>query len=221
MDIYTEDQAKAILCFGDSITARAWPEYLQRYLLKSYPNVSSVRKAISGSRVLREYTCLTYEKYGYKSETRFKHEANLSGCDTVIILQGVNDIIHPVGEDVNPFRPTSDLPTVGELIDGYRVLIKLAHDKGMKVYLGTILPFKNWRTYAPFREDIRQLVNSWIRTTNEIDGYIDFDQAMRSAKDEFCLVSDYDSGDHLHPSNAGAKQMAKTALKALERYNVL
>lgn len=213
VEIYTADQNHSIICFGDSITAEGWPEYLQ--LMSMRDHVSFPRKAASGGRVLREYHNVRYESYGLKSDTRFEHDTNMQGCEAMIILQGINDIIHPVGSDVNPYRPWSDLPTAQELIDGYRVLIKMAKEKGLRVYFGTILPFKGWRTYEDFREDIKQEVNAWIRSTDEIDGYIDFDKDL---DDNFGFIKEYDSGDHLHPSNLGYQQMAKTAYKALKEY---
>lgn len=213
VEIYTEDQNHAIVCFGDSITAEGWPEYLQLLAMKDH--VSFPRKAASGGRILREYHNVRYESYGLKSDTRFVHDSNVEGCEAMIILEGINDIIHPVGIDVNPYRPWSDLPSAQELIEGYRVLIQMAKEKGLRVYFGTLIPFKGWRTYEDFREDIRQEVNAWIRTTKEIDGYIDFDKDL---DDHLAFISEFDSGDHLHPSNLGYQQMAKTAYQALKEY---
>ena len=131
----------------------------------------------------------------------------------MVILQGINDIIHPVGVEVNEFRPWSDLPTPQDLIEGYRFFIKEARKKNLKVYLGTLTPIKGWRTYEPFRNDIREQVNTWIRTTDEIDGYIDFDKVIKDENDPTLIKPIYDSGDHLHPSDAGMKEMAKEAYK--------
>ncbi|MDO4465689.1 MAG: GDSL-type esterase/lipase family protein [Bacillota bacterium] len=216
IEIFTEDTNKSIVCFGDSITAQDWPEWLQLDALKENISVSFPRKAASGARILREYHNVLYESYGLKSDTRFVHDMDVQGCDTVIVLEGINDIIHPVGADKNPYRPWSDLPTAQEVIDGYRVLIKMARERGLKIYFGTIIPFKGWRTYAPFREDLKQEINAWIRTTDEIDGYIDFDKDLDDAN---AFKPEFDSGDHLHPSKAGYQQMAKTALEALKKYH--
>ena len=57
----------------------------------------------------------------------------------MIIQQGINDIIHPIGIETNPFRPMSDLPTAKELIDGYRYYIEEAKKLHLKVYMGTLL----------------------------------------------------------------------------------
>ena len=137
------------------------------------------------------------------------------GADTVIIQQGINDIIHPVGTDINPFRPMSDLPTADELIDGLKWYIDRARSYHYKVYVGTLLPIKGWRTYAPFREDLKNAYNDFIRQTDLIDGCIDFDQALRDAKDIATFATEYDSGDHLHPSPEGYKAMADAVLPEL------
>jgi lysophospholipase L1-like esterase len=110
---------------------------------------------------------------------------------------------------VNKFRPWSDLPSAQELIDGLRMYIRIARENNLKVYIGTLLPIEGWRTYAEFREKLRCSVNEWIRTTDEIDGVIDFDRAVRCDENPAAFGSGYDSGDHLHPSAAAYKRMAE------------
>ncbi len=122
---------------------------------------------------------------GLKGTNRFPHEIPTTGADTVIIQQGINDIIHPVGIETNPFRPMSDLPTAKELIDGYRYYIEEAKKLHLKVYMGTLLPIFGWRTYATFRDDLRNELNAWIRSAKEIDGCIDFDLALRGSENPF------------------------------------
>ena len=213
VDVLASDEARSVICYGDSISCLAWPDYLQMFLMKDDLNVSVVRKAVSGSRVLRQYDALGYYHYGIKGTTRFPHETNVYGADTVFILQGVNDMIHPVGIEVNEFRPWSDLPTAQDIIEGYRFFIKEAKRKNLKVILGTITPIHGWRTYEPFRNDLREEVNTWIRNTNEIDGFIDFDEVIKDENDSTKIKDIYDSGDHLHPSDAGLLEMAKEAYK--------
>ena len=86
------------------------------------------------------------DSYGLKGSIRFPREAKVSGADSIIIQHGINDIIHPVGTEVNPFRPWSDLPTADELIQGLRQYITQAKEYGLKVYMGTLLPIYGWRT---------------------------------------------------------------------------
>lgn len=216
VSVYTNSENRTLVCYGDSITAQDWPDYLTlRCREEGYDHTAVIRRATSGSRILREYDCITYESYGLKGDRRFPHEVPTDGADTVLIQQGINDIIHPVGTDVNPFRPMSDLPTVEELIEGLKYYIKEARSYGYRVYVGTLLPIEGWRTYAPFREEMRNAFNDWIRTTDLIDGCVDFDRAVCDPANPSAFLPEYDSGDHLHPSAAGYKKMAQTISKEL------
>ena len=88
--------------------------------------------------------------------------------------------------------------------------MKIAREKGLRVYIGTLLPIAGWRTYAEFRETLRNEVNTWIRTTDEIDGCIDFDRALCDPQNPTAFADGFDSGDHLHPSAAAYEKMAET-----------
>ena len=183
-----------------------------------YNTTAIVRKAASGTRVLREYSCITYESYGLSGKHRFDREiSSVSGADTVIIQQGINDIIHPVGTDVNPFRPMSDLPDERELEDGLEYYISIAREKVLKVLLGTLLPIYGWRTYAHFREELKNAINGWIRTCRSADGVIDFDRRLRSEENAAAFAAGFDSGDHLHPSESAYKAMAELAFGGIHK----
>lgn len=210
IDILTYEENHALICYGDSITSQDWPDLLaDRLYANGIKNLSVIRKAASGTRILREYHNITYDSYGLKGTNRVPREWNVAGADRIIIQQGINDIIHPVGTDINPFRPMSDLPTIEELTAGVERYISEARKKNFKVYLGTLLPIKGWRTYADFREKLKNNFNNWIRTTPLSDGCIDFDKAVRDNNDITSFKSQFDSGDHLHPSKAGYKAMAE------------
>ncbi len=209
VSLLTARENRAIICYGDSITAQDWPDDLQiRCIQEGFAHKAIIRRAASGTRILREYSCLTYESYGLMGSRRFQHEIPTDGADAVIIQQGINDIIHPVGEDVNIFRPMSDLPTVEELIAGLKAYIAQAREMGLKVYVGTLIPMGGWRTDAPFRQEMRHAFNDFIRSTDLIDGCIDFDVALRDPARPDWFLSEYDSGDHLHPSKKGYERMA-------------
>ncbi|MDO4460158.1 MAG: GDSL-type esterase/lipase family protein [Clostridia bacterium] len=210
VDVLTEEKNHALICYGDSITAQCWPDYLaQRAWDEGYHDIAIVRRAASGTRILREYDCITYVSYGMKGEKRM-HELDVAGADTVLIQHGINDIIHPVGEDVNRWRPWSDLPTAEDMANGFEnIYIKSAKEKGLKVWGGTLLPIYGWRTYAPFRDEIRNGYNDWIRSTELLDGVVDFDRAVRDEKNPLVFAQGFDSGDHLHPSDRAYKAMAQ------------
>lgn len=211
VSVLTSCENRSIVCYGDSITAQDWPDYLAlRCISEGKDNTSIVRRAASGTRLLREYDSIVYESYGLMGKKRFAHEVPTDGADTVIIQHGINDIIHPVGTEVNPFRPMSDMPTAAEMISVLEYYISEARGWGYKVYIGTLLPIEGWRTYAPFREEVRAEFNDWIRTTPLIDGCIDFDKALADPEQPTKMLAKFDSGDHLHPSKLGYKQMAGT-----------
>lgn len=210
IDIFTEEKNHALVCYGDSITAQSWPDYL---MLRTYEegikNVSIIRRAVSGTRILRQYDCITYQAYGLKGATRFPIEMNVAGASAVIIQHGINDIIHPVGTDVNPFRPWSDMPTLQDLIRGTeQIYVAHARALGLKVYSGTLLPIYGWRTYNEQRDELRQQFNDYLRTSSQFDACIDFDLAVRDSQSPKAFASGFDSGDHLHPSEAAYKAMA-------------
>lgn len=210
VDVLASADCRSIICYGDSITAQSWPDHLVKRLLDSgAEHTAIIRRAASGTRILRQYDNITYDSYGLQGSIRFPREAKAAGADTILIQQGINDIIHPVGTEVNRFRPWSDLPTAEDLIEGLRRYIAQARAYGLKVYLGTLLPIEGWRTYADFREELRCQVNEWMRTTTEADGCVDFDRAVCDPAHTSAFKDGFDSGDHLHPSEAAYRQMAE------------
>ncbi len=217
IDVLTSADNRAVVCYGDSITAQAWPDYMALQAFGS--NTSIIRRAVSGTRILRQYDCITYQAYGLKGATRFPIEMNVAGATDVIIQHGINDIIHPVGEDVNPFRPWSDLPTVEEMEQGVEnIYVQPAKAMGLKVWSGTLLPIFGWRTYNEEREAMRQKFNEWLRTAPIFDGCVDFDEAVRCTTNPKAFADGFDSGDHLHPSNSAYEAMAHAAVHKLIRY---
>lgn len=210
IDIWTAPENHAIVCYGDSITAQSWPDYLAlRTRQEGYRHVAIIRRAVSGTRILRQYDCITYAAYGLKGATRFPIEMNVAGATDVIIQHGINDIIHPVGVDVNPFRPWSDMPTLEDLQEGTEhIYIEYARKLGLKVWSGTLLPIYGWRTYTLERDNLRNQFNEWLRNSPLFDGCIDFDKAVRDANHPAAFAPGFDSGDHLHPSEAAYQAMA-------------
>lgn len=211
IDVLTEEKNHALICYGDSITAQSWPDYLA---LRAYEegcrNVSIIRRAVSGTRILRQYDCITYQAYGLKGATRFPIEMNVAGASAVIIQHGINDIIHPVGVEVNPFRPWSDMPTVEQLQQGVeQIYVYPARQLGLHVWSGTLLPIEGWRTYNQDRESMRVAFNEWLRNSKLFDGCVDFDKAVRNPSHVQAFAEEYDSGDHLHPSELAYKAMAE------------
>ena len=128
------------------------------------------------------------------------------GLRAVIIFEAINDI----GTSTNPDE------TARKLVEAYQVMIKKARQRGLKGYMGTITPFRGCRGYfTEEREKARKIVNSWIRTTHEIDGFIDFDALMRDPSAPEQLRREWQIGDWLHPNPLGYKQMGEYAARFL------
>jgi lysophospholipase L1-like esterase len=163
------------------------------------PTTFVVNAGISGNRLLRYGA-------GPSALARFDRDVlSTPGGRYVILLEGINDI----GYD----DETGVVVTVNDLIAGYRQLIRRAHSKGLYIYGGTLTPFHG-SVYDPFaaprpdHESLRQSVNGWIRTSGEFDAVIDFDATVRDPAAPVQLLAIYDSGDHIHPSDAGYQAMA-------------
>ena len=201
--------AGTLVAFGDSITDGVqstvggndrWPSDLARRLDTVLgPRLSVVDEGIGGNRVLTATRCC-----GASAEARFARDAlDQPGVRDVIVLEGINDI----GVSMGPRHSDAGL-TPARVIAGYRDLIAQAHARGVRIFGATLLPFEGAGYYAGGGETIREAVNAWIRTSGAFDGVIDFDAVMRDPANPLRLNPAYDSGDHLHPNNAGYQAMA-------------
>ena len=165
-----------------------------------------VNRGIGGNRLLRDPG--EQPLFGRAALARFDRDVLASaGVRYAIVLIGINDIGHPGTGTI----PASEEPTVDDLIAGYRQLIARAHAKGIAIYGGTLTPFEGTTFagyYTPAKEQIRQAVNNWIRSSDEFDGVIDFERAVRDPSHPTRMLPAYDSGDHLHPNDLGMQAMA-------------
>lgn len=208
IDFLTYEDSYSIAAFGDSITSQEWVDILANKLIQSgINNRAIVRRAVSGSRIFGSYPALSYFHYGEDGLTRFEREVVHDGVAGVIILHGINDLIHPDG--VNPMRPMSNMPSCEELASGICKYIDIAKRHNYKTYIGTLLPIKNWRTYDITRDNIRIDFNRWIRTQSVSDGYIDFESAVIDSADNRAFAPECNRGDNLHASYEGYRRMAE------------
>jgi lysophospholipase L1-like esterase len=207
LDVVSPAARGTVVAFGDSITDgyntgtgtyRRWPDDLARRLAGPHPT-AVVDAGIGGNRVL---TDVPNNWQGVSALKRFAHDALAQpGIRTVILMEGINDIGNNAGSDGGPL-------TSAQLIDGYRALIRQAHAAGVRIIGGTLLPDKGAGYYSESAEAIRQAANAWIRTSGQFDGIVDFDKALRDPADPAALRAPFDSGDHLHPNEAGMQAMA-------------
>jgi lysophospholipase L1-like esterase len=108
--------------------------------------------------------------------------------------------------------PATDQMSSEKLIAGYRELIARAHKKGVRVIGTTNPPFENSilkdppvTFYTPEKEAVREKINAWILSSGEFDAAVDLDKVLRDPSHPTQILPAYDSGDHLHPNNAGYK----------------
>ena len=210
----------AVVALGDSITDGAasapdsngsWPSVLAKRLVaqridRRHQKLAVLNLGISGNRVL-------HDGAGVSALARFDSDVLARpGVRSLIVLEGINDIGFPnlpasfLGPGANP---ASDDVSSDEIISGLRQLVERAHDHGLKIYGGTLTPFEGCFYATPAGEAKRQAVNNWVRSPGAFDGVIDFDAVVRDPKDPTHMLAAYDSGDHLHPGNAGYRAMAE------------
>ena len=209
VDVLAPSKASAIVAFGDSITDgfgttankdQAWPTLLASRLAsnKSTAMLSVLNLGISGNRVLRDGA-------GTNALARFDRDVlSRAGVRWMTLLEGINDITF----SAIPGIPPGQAVTAEDLIWGYRQIIERAHMHGIKVAGATILPVEGVPTYTENGETVRQAVNQWIRTSGAFDAVIDFDAPMRDPANPKRLRPEFDSGDHVHPNDAGNQAMA-------------
>jgi lysophospholipase L1-like esterase len=197
-----------VVAFGDSITdgfqsqtgANArWPNYLSRRLDAALgagaPAVAD--EGISGNRVLHNSPC-----FGINALARYQRDVlSQPGVKDVIVLEGINDI----GFSANP----------AQIEAGYRQMINMAHAAGLRIFGATLTPFKGAAYWSPAGEAKREAVNNWIRTSHAFDGVIDFAKAVQDRFNPLYINPAYNSGDNLHPNDAGYEAMANAINLAL------
>jgi lysophospholipase L1-like esterase len=208
VDVFNAQASGVIVAFGNSITdgvgASAdsnsrWPDVLARRLLASKePARAVVNAGISGNGVLSQIA-------GPSALARFDRDVLLQpGVTHVIVLEGINDLNRGTG---NP----GDSVSAKDIIFGYQQLIARAHERGVVIFGATMTPMGNMtRPNTPGATAKRKAVNDWIRTSGAFDGVIDFDAVTRDPAQPDQFLAAYDSGDHLHPSDAGYKAMGES-----------
>lgn len=201
-----------VVALGDSLTDgngstpgadHRWPDFLARRLQAH--GVAVLNAGISGNRLLRP-------GMGESALARLDRDVlQQPGLRAVVVLLGTNDIGWPGG----PFAPGETLPPLDELVQGFRQLVEQAHLRGVRVIGGTVAPFEDGLSgtpqeghYSPQKDARRQALNEWIRNSGVFDAVVDFDLLLRDESRPTRLRAEYDSGDHLHPNDAGYRAMA-------------
>ncbi len=231
VDVLVSPSAKgAVVALGDSITDgtastvnanRRWPNDLARRFLAGPPGLvmSVLDEGIGGNRVLNDSPCL-----GVNALARLDRDVLAqTGVRDVILLEGINDIgfsqVTPTSLPGVPFAcftPNTDV-SAAQIIAGYQQIIAQVHAKELKIFGGTLTPFKGAFYWSPAAEAKREVVNNWIKTSGAFDAVIDFAAATADPSNPLVFATQFDSGDHLHPNDAGYQAMANAVNLALFR----
>jgi lysophospholipase L1-like esterase len=206
VEVMASKQTGLIAALGDSLTDstrstadqnRRWPDHLARRLAAQPGNrkMGVVNAGIAGNKLLNDII-------GPNALARFDRDVLAqTGVSHVIVQLGNNDILFV-------FSP-ADVVTAEQIIGGYKQLIRRAHSHGLKIFGATLTPFEGFFFSSAAKEEMRQAVNKWIRESAEFDEVIDFDAAVRDPDNPARIAPGYDSGDHLHPNDAGYEAMAE------------
>jgi len=203
----------SVVTIGDSITDgngssigrdQRWPDHLARRLASR--GVAVLNAGIAGNRLL-------HGGWGESALTRFERDVlGQRGVRAVIVLLGTNDIGFPG----SPFAPSEAPASLNDITDGFRQLTEQAHARNVRLVVGTVPPFEHALAgtpmeghYSPQKEALRQALNDWIRHAGAFDAVVDFDAILRDPARSTQLDPTLDSGDHLHPGDAGYKRMAE------------
>lgn len=204
--------ARSVVVIGDSITDGAsasldqdqrWTDHLAARLAAH--GVAVVNAGISGGRLLSN-------GMGEAALRRFQRDVlDQPGVTDVIVLIGINDISWPG----TAFARDQARPGLAALQAGYRQLAGRAHERGLRILGATLTPFAGALPgteledyYGEDKETLRQQLNTWLRTESPFDAVIDLDAALRDPAEPSRLAAAFDSGDHLHPGDAGNRAMA-------------
>lgn len=226
VDVAASAHGVAIVAFGSSLTDgdgstldtnRRWPDVLAERLQKGATRKTEVgvlNQGIIGNRLLNDSPRQAGSPFGaalgQAGLTRFERDVLAqAGVRYVIVGLGINDIVFP-----GSLTPLTETMSAESMISGYRQLIRHGHQNGIRVIGSTNPPFENAflmlsktappvSFYSPEKEIVRQKVNDWIRSSGEFDDVLDFDVILRDQSHPTRLLPIYDSGDHLHPNNAG------------------
>jgi len=212
IEVKPKRKAQVVAVIGDSITDGAtatldantrWTDFLAKRL--SPHQIAVINSGISGNRLLTD-------GMGDSALKRLNSEVfQYSGVKTLIVLVGINDISWPG----TAFAPKQQIPSFETLTEGYKRIVKEAHEQGIQVIGATLLPFSGAlpnttldNYYQPNKDELRQRINHWMRTSKTFDGVLDLEQGLKDSKHSDRLNPIYDSGDHLHPNDRGNQQMA-------------
>jgi lysophospholipase L1-like esterase len=219
VEVEPDRPAAAIVALGDSITNgfrstvnadRRYPDLLARGLREAGGN--DCRHAVLNAGIDGNQVSAFYGEFGQGQSMRKRFRRDVlaqPGVRWVLLLGGINDIGEPTMVAARQHRSVDGSMLAGHVIDGLRDIIAQAHGAGLRIYGATVLPFAGTQgAYSAEGERARAKVNDWIRHRAHYNAVIDFDAALRDPAHPLQLRPDFDSGDHIHPNDAGYRAMA-------------
>ncbi|MBQ7615605.1 MAG: hypothetical protein IJU77_11215 [Butyrivibrio sp.] len=214
VQVLSDDDTKVVAAFGDSITHMSfYTNALQKRLYQNaFGRVCMINSGIGGNRLLADATFVKEAGkrlvfFGEAGVSRFERDVfELDEVDTVLVLIGINDIMHPI-----QLEGKESTTNAKDLIEGYKKIISMAHENGAEVFFGTIMPCGNEaypKEWVSKFEEVRNEVNEWIRRGEMIDGFFDFDMELADSEKPGFMTAFYHIGDGLHPNTLGGEKMA-------------
>ena len=205
VDVLASRETGCVIALGDSLTDAnisthdtfsRWPDQLARRLVtrKSGRPLGVLNQGLGGNRILHDLR-------GDSGLKRFDRDVLAQpGATHAIVMLGTNDLRNRNG------KPDEEV-TAGQMIAGLQQMAVRARARGIKLFAATLTPFGNETflpgAWNPAREAHRVAFNNWIRESDELDGVVDFDKALRDPERPTQMLPIYDCGDGLHPSDLG------------------
>jgi lysophospholipase L1-like esterase len=230
VDVRGAKGAFAVVVLGDSIVdgdgstpdANArFPDQLAVRLARDGGAVGVLNEGIIGNRLLadspRGPENPLGEVFGPSAVARFEHDALAqAGVRVVIVRTGTNDLGFP-----GAFAPASEAVGSAVVEAGYAQLVARAHARGLRVVGATLSPFEGADLHPGYftaeKEGLRQEINAWIRGSDTFDAVTDADLVLADPEHRARLRPSFDSGDHIHPNDAGYAALADAALASVKR----
>lgn len=210
IEIYTEEKPRVVVCFGDSLTQMSrWTRPLADRLQDAGANAVVINKGIGGNKLLSDPEGQWTEMFGRAGVKRFEEDVmEVAGASDLVIAMGVNDF--------NAVKDEADARGKADaIVNTYHELASRARHAGMKVYVATVTPSAGCEGYQSLSEPERRKLNDEVRNSEEFDGVLDFDAAVRDSQNPAVMKEYCDSGDHVHPGTVGGKKMAQVAYEVL------
>ena len=212
VEVADSHETATLIAFGDSITegygidrdrGGTWPDVLSRRLHAAGYPLAVTNAGLSGNRLLHNGQSA---RFGDAGLARFDRDVLAQpNAAAVIVLIGINDLGHAGAAGAPEYESAEDM------IMGLEQLASRAHERGLRIYVGTLTPFVGTvftNYYSDEKEQRRQAINAWIRTQTVFDGVIDFEKVTEDPAAPGHLLPAFDHGDHLHPNSAGTAAMA-------------